>query len=232
LVAASSPPAKQPPLAITNTDRPTQPLPVRQPPTAIERAADKGPFPKPAIDHKSRFRSQPRQNVAISPSGITDINTDIPEVTDRSNRVVSALTNPPKETGEREINTVEDTQDTAALETKTDRTPSEPVAPQPLAQKNTPITLDDEMRLLKAAYSALRAGKPEQALAQLAEHTWRFPNGELAESRDVAHIMALCRAGKVEASRSEAKRFLSERPSSPFAGRVRAICTKRTKTSP
>jgi hypothetical protein len=48
----------------------------------------------------------------------------------------------------------------------------------------------------------------------------------------MTRIMALCRAGKAEASRSEAKRILAKRPSSPFEGRIRAICLEHAKTSP
>ena len=56
--------------------------------------------------------------------------------------------------------------------------------------------VDEEMRLLSLAYSFLRAGRPRDALAQLAEHAERFPHGKLAESRQVAHIIALCDSGQ------------------------------------
>jgi hypothetical protein len=85
-------------------------------------------------------------------------------------------------------------------------------------------TLDEETRLLADAQLALRSGKAERALALLAEHTWRFPRGQLAEAREVAHVVALCEAGHAASSRAEAKRFLAKRPRSPFAERVRTVC--------
>jgi hypothetical protein len=84
--------------------------------------------------------------------------------------------------------------------------------------------LEAEMRLLRAAYDALRAGHPERALETLAEHASRYPHGELAEARGVARIMALCQAKRVAAARSEAERFLQRSPSSPYAARVRSLC--------
>jgi len=86
--------------------------------------------------------------------------------------------------------------------------------------------LEQELRLMRSAYDALRAGKPERALAQLAEHAWRFPRGELRESRQVARIMALCQAGKTTAARQEAQTFLRLSPSSPYAARVRSLCVE------
>jgi hypothetical protein len=100
-------------------------------------------------------------------------------------------------------------------------TPETP-AQRPAAREHE--ALDEELLLLAAAHAALRDGIPERALVQLAEHAWRFPDGQLAESRDVARMLALCRAGKVQLSHSEASKFLSRNPRSPFARRVRSIC--------
>lgn len=86
-------------------------------------------------------------------------------------------------------------------------------------------TLDQEMQLLKRAHQAEAAGRPSEALSILAEHAKRFPNGKLAESREVARVIALCEAGQTQASRTAAERFLAARPNSPFASRVRGVCT-------
>jgi hypothetical protein len=86
-------------------------------------------------------------------------------------------------------------------------------------------TLDREMRLLKRAQIAQSAGRPSEALSILAEHAKQFPNGKLAESREVARVIALCQAGQTQASRAAAERFLAARPNSPFASRVRGVCT-------
>jgi hypothetical protein len=90
-------------------------------------------------------------------------------------------------------------------------------------------TLDQEMQLLKRARLAQKAGRPTEALAILAEHAKQFPNGKLSESRDVARVIALCDAGQVQASRAAAERFLAGRPNSPFANRVRTVCTDGEK---
>jgi hypothetical protein len=85
-------------------------------------------------------------------------------------------------------------------------------------------TLDREMQLLKRAQVAQAAGRPSEALSILGEHASQFPNGKLAESREVARVIALCQAGQAQASRSAAERFLAARPNSPFASRVRGVC--------
>jgi hypothetical protein len=85
-------------------------------------------------------------------------------------------------------------------------------------------TLDKEMQLLKRAQVAQAAGRPTEALSILAEHAKQFPNGKLAESREVARVVALCQAGQTQASRAAADRFLAARPNSPFASRVRGAC--------
>jgi len=107
-------------------------------------------------------------------------------------------------------------------------------APRPSAIEANPAelpsaapasTLDQEVALLKRAHLAEKAGQPSEALAILAEHAKAFPNGKLAESRDAARVIALCEAGQREASRAAAERFLAARPNSPFANRVRSVCT-------
>jgi hypothetical protein len=231
MVVSSPRPAEQQPLATPKADRPTQPLSAQQPSAAAPNGAPKNPFPKLAAISKPRSQTRARQKVATSPSQRTATSTEIPEVTDRFDSVVSELTNGSHETKEGDTTAIEVKQNARELQTNAEAPRSYPDVSSPSRQSPPSSTLDEEMKLLRAAHAALRAGKPEQALAQLAEHSWRFPNGELAEPRDVAHIMALCRAGKVEASRSEAKRFLAQRPSSPFAGRVRAICVERPTPS-
>jgi hypothetical protein len=86
-------------------------------------------------------------------------------------------------------------------------------------------TIDEEVKLMTAAQAALRSGQPRQALHLLNEHARRFPNGKLASTRAVAHMVALCAMGRADEARSEADRFLAKNPSSPFAERVRNVCT-------
>src|SRR5262249_14693926 len=84
--------------------------------------------------------------------------------------------------------------------------------------------LDEELSLLRGAYDALRAGRPQYALERLAQHAARFPDGELAEAREVARMIALCHAGRSTAARAQAAEFLARAPKSPYAARVRLIC--------
>lgn len=85
-------------------------------------------------------------------------------------------------------------------------------------------TIDEEMRLLGNAQSALRSGDARKALSLLDEHASRFPSGTMADTRDVAHMLALCDLGKRSAARAEADRFLAKKPGSPFADRVKRVC--------
>jgi hypothetical protein len=86
--------------------------------------------------------------------------------------------------------------------------------------------LDQELQLIRLAHDALQAGRPERALAHLAEHAARFPRGTLAQARQVTRILALCQAGKSSAAHAEAQRFLALAPTSPYAARVRAGCAQ------
>lgn len=86
--------------------------------------------------------------------------------------------------------------------------------------------LEDELRLVRSAYEALRAKKPHRALGWLDEHVSRFPYGALSESREIARIMALCQAEQRTEARAKAARFLELSPHSPHAARVRSLCTE------
>lgn len=99
-------------------------------------------------------------------------------------------------------------------------------APPPAIAPPAPSasTLAEEVALLRSAQSALNAGDADGALSRLADHARRFPTGTMAEERDAARILALCRAGRRDEARDAAARFLRERPSSPLAARVRASC--------
>ena len=92
------------------------------------------------------------------------------------------------------------------------------------ATSPAPSTLAQELALLGRAQRAINGGEPESALALLAEHARRFPNGAMAEEREAARVVALCRAGQSDRARAAASRFLRERPNSPLAARVGAAC--------
>jgi hypothetical protein len=91
-------------------------------------------------------------------------------------------------------------------------------------------TIDEEVKLMNGAQLALRSGNPSHALQLLNEDARRFPNGKLASARAVAHMVALCRLGRADEARLEADRFLAKNPSSPFADRVKAVCSSPSES--
>jgi outer membrane protein assembly factor BamD (BamD/ComL family) len=85
-------------------------------------------------------------------------------------------------------------------------------------------TIDEEVRLVQSAQLAIQSGEPRRALSLLDEHARRFPNGMLADAREVARIAAWCNAGERTLARARAEEFLARHPGSPFADRVRNLC--------
>lgn len=81
-----------------------------------------------------------------------------------------------------------------------------------------------EFALLETAHAA---GDPAAALAALERHRKQFPDGQLADEREVMRVEVLCTLGRDEAAREVADRFLATRPSSPLRPRVRATCPDR-----
>lgn len=87
-----------------------------------------------------------------------------------------------------------------------------------------PATVDAEAALLRRADTELKAGRANSALALLDEHAAHFPNGILLEERDAERVIVLCALGRTQDARDAAAAFLSTRPRSPLASRVRASC--------
>ena len=85
-------------------------------------------------------------------------------------------------------------------------------------------SLSDETALLSSAQRELAAGNATQALALLATHAERFPNGTLAEERGAARVLALCALGRVTEARREAELFVAKSPRSPLTPRLRESC--------
>lgn len=86
-------------------------------------------------------------------------------------------------------------------------------------------TIDGEMRLLKDAQAAGADGNWRRALRLLDEYPVRFPSGRLADVRAVARVTALCKLGRIDIARSEARRFLVRYQNSPFTDRVKRGCS-------
>jgi len=95
------------------------------------------------------------------------------------------------------------------------------VAPSPAAG---PTTVDAEAALLRSADTELKAGRADHALALLDRHATQFSNGVLTEEREAERVVVLCALGRKQEARDAAAAFLTTRPRSPQAARIRASC--------
>jgi hypothetical protein len=102
-------------------------------------------------------------------------------------------------------------------------TPEAPQSAAPAAGEDRMARYQEEARLVREVDQALRRGQASEALRLLGELNQRFPGGLLVEEREVLSIEALARGGQQEQARSRAEAFLTRRPTSPFAGRLRAL---------
>ncbi len=88
----------------------------------------------------------------------------------------------------------------------------------------TGSTLEAEIALLQSAHDSLKKGDADRALILLDRHRAQFPNGALAEERDVERVVALCDLGRASEAHELAQSFLAAHPNSSHAERVRASC--------
>lgn len=88
--------------------------------------------------------------------------------------------------------------------------PDVPEAPEPAA----PSSLVREQRLLSEARGALRAGDFAATARGIARHRQDFPNGQLAEAREVLGIQLLVRQGRTDDARAATRRFRARFPQS------------------
>jgi hypothetical protein len=95
--------------------------------------------------------------------------------------------------------------------------------PAPVKAEPTPADLEAEMRLIRGADAALRAGRASEALSLLAQHQAEHPHASLAHEREGLRAIANCQLG-ASGSASAAERFLSRAPRSPLAPRLRSAC--------
>ncbi|MBK7860705.1 MAG: hypothetical protein IPJ65_19300 [Archangiaceae bacterium] len=106
--------------------------------------------------------------------------------------------------------------------------PPPPTAPAPEAPRRVkrepkveaaapaPGHLGEERRLLDAARTALREGKPDRALTVLEQHLQGFERGELAEEREAMRVQALMSLQRVAEARLLAAEFRARYPGSMF----------------
>ncbi len=98
------------------------------------------------------------------------------------------------------------------------------VAPTTPPTAATPVNIAEETRLVRGAETALRQGNSAEALALLAEHARRFPQGVLAEEREGERAIATCTSASPEARTTAAARFRRAHPGSAMLPRVAAAC--------
>jgi len=94
---------------------------------------------------------------------------------------------------------------------------------EPAKVEPTAADLEAEMKLIRGADSALRAGRASEALSLLAQHQAEHPHASLAHEREGLRAIANCQIGAAGAS-AAAERFLEHSPHSPLAPRLRSAC--------
>ena len=109
--------------------------------------------------------------------------------------------------------------------------PKRRAVPRPAPEPSTPeepatieTTLAAELRLMSRANAAMRAGRPAEAHAVLAQHARQFDEGQLAPEREYKRALALCELGRVEAARAAAEAFVREHPRSPLRTKAEDVC--------
>jgi hypothetical protein len=109
--------------------------------------------------------------------------------------------------------------------------PAAPPGPSPTARFEPPPvedTLAREVELLDEARKALQRNAPSEALVVLDQFARTYPRGRLSAEAFVVRVDALVRAGRVPEARVLVDRYLSARPSSPHAARLRKLVGQET----
>jgi|GEM_PF-3781203 len=193
--------------------------------TAAMRSREAGSPLSDASRAQSQLAALARPQESVSPAGASEVGQQPPAVDPASQAAVTGA-------AENRESVASSQPSAAAANAELQKQAYvSPKVPQRSDKEVASETLTKEVQLLQAAQLALRAGDTQRSLALLAEHTWTYPQGHLAEARDVARILALCQAGNVAQSKLHAKRFLQQRPESPYALRVRAGCAAMTDSS-
>jgi hypothetical protein len=93
----------------------------------------------------------------------------------------------------------------------------QPVAPEPVAAAPALSRAEAaraELRLLRAARTAVARGDFAAALVPIGEHAHRFKNGRLAEEREALRVKSLAGLGRTEEARRAAAAFRARFPRS------------------
>jgi hypothetical protein len=90
--------------------------------------------------------------------------------------------------------------------------------------------LIEEVRLLRQADRALRAGDPRTALESLEQLKLAVPEGKLGEEREAVQRLADCLGHPGVIARELAVTFLKAHPSTVYSGRIRETCGLAAKS--
>ena len=90
------------------------------------------------------------------------------------------------------------------------------------APSTPPMDPEGDLKLVMAAQDALRSD-PARALALCNEHAKKYPNGNVAQEREVIAIEALVKTGQKPAARARAARFRTAYPGSGHLPRITTI---------
>ena len=102
--------------------------------------------------------------------------------------------------------------------------------PSALPSAASAATFDAELKLISLAKADLDAHRPTHALAWLAEHAARFPNGVFVTEREALDVLALCEQGPPD--EVLAQRFAQQHPSSPLVERLIKACRASAPSAP
>jgi outer membrane protein assembly factor BamD (BamD/ComL family) len=80
-----------------------------------------------------------------------------------------------------------------------------------------------ELKVLQPARAALARGDFSAALASIAEHRRRFPDGQLSEEREALRVQALSGLGRNEEATRAAAAFRKNFPGSVLISRMQAL---------
>lgn len=90
---------------------------------------------------------------------------------------------------------------------------TKPAAPNPA----------EEVKMLERAQDALRGGRHAEALSLCSEHAKSFPNGMLAQEREVIAVEALMKTGRASEAKARAEKFKTRFPGSSHTRRIDAL---------
>ncbi|KYF94890.1 hypothetical protein BE20_05210 [Sorangium cellulosum] len=93
-------------------------------------------------------------------------------------------------------------------------------------------SFQEDAKLLRDVRAALGAGKGEEALKMLEARRVNPTEGVLGQERAAAHILTLCRLGRMAEARAASERFLRQHPRSPLGERIRRACAADAPPGP